>query len=61
MAKAKSKIVLGTVQAIPFNKLVLSQSNVRRIAAGVRSSSSPTTSRAARIAAEPQRAARSRP
>lgn len=35
MAKAKSKIALGTVEAIPFNKLVLSQSNVRRVAAGV--------------------------
>jgi ParB family chromosome partitioning protein len=35
MAKAKSKIVLGTVRAIPFNQLVLSQSNVRRVAAGV--------------------------
>lgn len=34
-AKPKSKIVLSVSRDIPFNKLVLSQSNVRRIKAGV--------------------------
>ncbi len=35
MAKAFQKIVLGSSREIPFNKLVLSQSNVRRTKAGV--------------------------
>ncbi|MGE0022353.1 MAG: ParB/RepB/Spo0J family partition protein [Hyphomicrobium sp.] len=35
MAKALSKITLSVSRDIPFNKLVLSQSNVRRIKAGV--------------------------
>jgi ParB family chromosome partitioning protein len=35
MAKALSKIALSVSRDIPFNKLVLSQSNVRRIKAGV--------------------------
>jgi ParB family chromosome partitioning protein len=34
MAKAKPQIVLGNFQLIPFNKLVLSQSNVRRVKNG---------------------------
>ncbi|MGJ8530798.1 MAG: ParB/RepB/Spo0J family partition protein [Alphaproteobacteria bacterium] len=34
-AKTKSKIALSVSRDIPFNKLVLSQSNVRRIKAGV--------------------------
>lgn len=35
MAKAVQKITLSTSRDIPFNKLVLSQANVRRIKAGV--------------------------
>jgi ParB family chromosome partitioning protein len=35
MAKAAQNVVLSPSQDIPFNKLVLSQSNVRRIKAGV--------------------------
>src|SRR5260370_16705784 len=35
MAKAVQKIALSTSRDIPFNKLVLSQSNVRRLKAGV--------------------------
>ena len=35
MAVAAQKIVLSPSRDIPFNKLVLSQSNVRRIKAGV--------------------------
>jgi ParB family transcriptional regulator, chromosome partitioning protein len=35
MAKQQSKIALSVSQDIPFNKLVLSQSNVRRVKAGM--------------------------
>ncbi len=35
MAKAVQKIKLSSSRDIPFNKLVLSQSNVRRIKAGI--------------------------
>ena len=35
MAKATQNVVLSPSRDIPFNKLVLSQSNVRRIKAGV--------------------------
>ena len=35
MATAAQKITLSTSRDIPFNKLVLSQSNVRRVKAGV--------------------------
>ena len=35
MAKAVQKIKLSLSRDIPFNKLVLSQSNVRRIKAGI--------------------------
>jgi ParB family chromosome partitioning protein len=35
MASAVSKIKLSPSRDIPFNKLVLSQSNVRRVKAGV--------------------------
>jgi ParB family chromosome partitioning protein len=35
MAKAVQKIILSASRDIPFNKLVLSQSNVRRLKAGV--------------------------
>jgi ParB family chromosome partitioning protein len=35
MAKAVQKIILSTSRDIPFNKLVLSQSNARRLKAGV--------------------------
>src|SRR5581483_9184099 len=35
MAKSQSKITLSVSRDIPFNKLVLSQANVRRIKAGV--------------------------
>ena len=35
MANANPKIVLSPSQDIPFNKLVLSQANVRRVKAGV--------------------------
>jgi ParB family chromosome partitioning protein len=35
MATAVQKITLSSARDIPFNKLVLSQSNVRRIKAGV--------------------------
>jgi ParB family transcriptional regulator, chromosome partitioning protein len=35
MAKAKTQIVLGNIQHIPFNKLILSQSNVRRVKNGL--------------------------
>ncbi|SEO22671.1 chromosome partitioning protein, ParB family [Gemmobacter aquatilis] len=35
MAKAVQKVTLSPSRDIPFDKLVLSQSNVRRIKAGV--------------------------
>src|SRR5262249_5614405 len=35
MAKSGSKITLSSSRDIPFNKLVLSQSNVRRLKAGI--------------------------
>jgi ParB family chromosome partitioning protein len=35
MATAVQKITLSSSRDIPFNKLVLSQSNVRRVKAGV--------------------------
>ncbi|MCA7118391.1 MAG: hypothetical protein LGL72_03085 [Acidibrevibacterium sp.] len=35
MATAIQKITLSSSRDIPFNKLVLSQSNVRRVKAGV--------------------------
>jgi hypothetical protein len=35
MAKATPKITLASARDIPFDKLVLSQSNVRRVKAGV--------------------------
>lgn len=35
MAQAPSKITLSATRDIPFNKLVLSQQNVRKIKAGV--------------------------
>ncbi len=35
MSKAPAKIVLAQFQDIPFNKLALSQSNVRRVKAGL--------------------------
>jgi ParB family chromosome partitioning protein len=35
MATAVRKIILSASRDIPFNKLVLSQSNVRRVKAGV--------------------------
>ena len=35
MANAAKKITLSSSRDIPFNKLVLSQSNVRRVKAGV--------------------------
>jgi hypothetical protein len=35
MAKTVQKITLSLSRDIPFNKLVLSQSNVRRVKAGV--------------------------
>lgn len=35
MAKAAEKVILSPSQDIPFDKLMLSQSNVRRIKAGV--------------------------
>lgn len=35
MAKAKPQVVMGNVQLIPYNKLVLSQSNVRHVKNGV--------------------------
>jgi hypothetical protein len=35
MATAVQKITLSSARDIPFNKLVLSQSNVRRVKAGV--------------------------
>src|SRR5262249_32177083 len=35
MAKAVQKIILSASRDIPFNKLVLSQSNVRRTKAGI--------------------------
>ena len=35
MAKPASKIILSASKDIPFDKLMLSQSNVRRIKAGV--------------------------
>jgi len=34
-ASATQKIVLGSARDIPFNKLVLSQSNLRRIQCGI--------------------------
>jgi len=43
MAAATPKIVLSRSQDIPFNKLVLSQANVRR----VKARNSPRTSRIA--------------
>jgi ParB family chromosome partitioning protein len=47
MATAVRKITLSASRDIPFNKLVLSQSNVRRVKAGV-SRSLPRTFRGAR-------------
>ncbi len=35
MTKAVQKIILSPSRDIPFNKLVLSQSNVRRVKAGI--------------------------
>ena len=35
MAKAVQKIKMSSSRDIPFNKLVLSQSNVRRVKAGI--------------------------
>ena len=35
MANANPKIILSRSQDIPFNKLVLSQANVRRVKAGI--------------------------
>ena len=35
MATAAQKITLSSSRDIPFNKLVLSQSNVRRVKAGI--------------------------
>ena len=35
MARAKQKITLSPSRDIPFDRLVLSQSNVRRVKAGV--------------------------
>ncbi len=47
MAKAAQKITLSPSRDIPFDKLVLSQSNVRRIKAGVSVEDWPKTSRGA--------------
>ena len=35
VTKAQTKVALGSVRDIPLDKLVLSQSNVRRLKAGV--------------------------
>ena len=35
MAQAAQKLVLSSSRDIPFNKLILSQANVRRVKAGV--------------------------
>ena len=35
MTKSKPKLVLSNTRLIPFNKLVLSQANVRRVSNGV--------------------------
>ena len=43
MTTAVQKITLSASRNIPFNKLVLSQSNVRRVKAGVSSELSETT------------------
>ncbi|WP_247896634.1 hypothetical protein [Azospirillum argentinense] len=51
---ATPKIVLNTSRDIPFNKLVLSQANVRKVKAGVSIESSPRH-RPAHSAAQPRR------
>ena len=35
MANTNAKIILSRSQDIPFNKLVISRANVRRVAAGI--------------------------
>ena len=49
MATAVRKITLSASRDIPFNKLVLSQSNVRRVKAGVSLASLPKTLSGARF------------
>jgi len=57
MAKAAQNIVLSPSRDIPFNKLALSQANVRRIKAGV-SVEELAEDIARRAPAEPERPAR---
>ena len=45
MASAASKIVLSQSRDIPFNQLVLSQANVRRVKTGVSIEALPPTFR----------------
>jgi ParB family chromosome partitioning protein len=54
MASAVQKIKLSSSRDIPFNKLVLSQSNVRRVKAGM-SIEQLAESIAPRTPAEPER------
>ena len=54
------KITLSPSRDIPFNKLVLSQSNVRRVKAGVSIGQLAEKHRAAHPAAEPERSGRRR-
>ena len=57
MATAVQKITLSASRDIPFNKLMLSQSNVRRIKAGVSIEELAEDIAPAHAAAEPHRPA----
>lgn len=54
MTKAVQKITLSPSRDIPFNKLVLSQSNVRRVKAGVSIEQLAESIAPAHAAAKPQ-------
>ena len=58
MTKSVQKITLSPSRDIPFNKLVLSQSNVRRVKAGVSIEQLAKKHRAAHHAAELERSSR---
>ena len=58
MTKAVQKITLLPSRDIPFNKLVLSQSNVRHVKAGISIEQLAESIAAAYAPAEPQRSGR---
>ena len=61
MATTVQKITLSPSRDIPFNKLLLSQSNVRRVKAGVSVEELAEDIATPRPVARPQRPARHRP